>query len=334
MGIVHAMQTGQLPKKGKAGQIAKKMKKKDAEDFASTKHKGLPKKVKKENKMISLKDLMRENFEDGSFQKLSPQQRREVVEAVSRFNEFGKTIYRNNEIKEMVESVKSLTEMAGNLAIQESGDWFDAVTVKKDVKEIKSSSKVFEKTANEIASLQQRLESIYEDMGHKLGRYYKINEALDAVGKEDDDVDNDGDSDESDEYLKKKRAAITKAVKNETKLTTIAEKGDGLWANIHAKRKRGEKMRKKGDKGAPTDADFKRSQEEDIEEATFGLNESFATWKMQFAKMNISGVQLDPKKTYTVKARSTVEAIKKASKAAGLSGNDWMATQTHKLVKV
>jgi len=223
MGIVHAMQTGQLPKKGKAGQIAKKMKKKDAEDFASTKHKGLPKKVKKENKMISLKDLMRENFEDGSFQKLSPQQRREVIEAVSRFNEFGKTIYRNNEIKEMVESIKSLTEMAGNLAIQESGDWFDAVTVKKDVKEIKGSSKVFEKTANEIASLQQRLESIYEDMGHKLGRYYKINEALDAVGKEDDDVDNDGDSDEADEYLKKKRAAVTKAVKNETKLTSIVK---------------------------------------------------------------------------------------------------------------
>ena len=27
---------------------------------------------------------------------------------------------------------------------------------------------------------------------------------------------------------------------------------EGLWANIHAKRKRGEKMRKKGEKGAPT----------------------------------------------------------------------------------
>ena len=26
----------------------------------------------------------------------------------------------------------------------------------------------------------------------------------------------------------------------------------GLWANIHDKRKRGEKMRKKGAKGAPT----------------------------------------------------------------------------------
>jgi len=34
----------------------------------------------------------------------------------------------------------------------------------------------------------------------------------------------------------------------------------GLWANIHAKRKRGEKMRKKGAKGAPTKEAFKKAQ--------------------------------------------------------------------------
>ena len=33
--------------------------------------------------------------------------------------------------------------------------------------------------------------------------------------------------------------------------------GPGLYANIHAKRKRGEKMRKKGAKGAPKSSDFK-----------------------------------------------------------------------------
>ncbi len=31
----------------------------------------------------------------------------------------------------------------------------------------------------------------------------------------------------------------------------------GLYANINAKRKAGKKMRKKGDKGAPTDKAFK-----------------------------------------------------------------------------
>ena len=33
----------------------------------------------------------------------------------------------------------------------------------------------------------------------------------------------------------------------------------GLYSNIHAKRKRGEKMRKKGAKGAPTAAQFRRA---------------------------------------------------------------------------
>jgi hypothetical protein len=44
-GVVRGMQKGDLPKKGKAGQAAKEMSKKDVKDFASTKHKGLPKKV-------------------------------------------------------------------------------------------------------------------------------------------------------------------------------------------------------------------------------------------------------------------------------------------------
>ena len=44
----------------------------------------------------------------------------------------------------------------------------------------------------------------------------------------------------------------------------MARKKLGLYANIHAKRKRikagsGEKMRKKGAKGASTDANFRRA---------------------------------------------------------------------------
>lgn len=42
---------------------------------------------------------------------------------------------------------------------------------------------------------------------------------------------------------------------------TPGEKNEGLWANIHAKRARGEKMRKKGEKGAPTPDQIKRAQE-------------------------------------------------------------------------
>ena len=46
-------------------------------------------------------------------------------------------------------------------------------------------------------------------------------------------------------------------------------KNQGLWANIHAKRKRikegsGERMRKKGAKGAPTDKAIRQSQSKQV----------------------------------------------------------------------
>jgi len=44
-GIVRAMQKGDMPKDGEAGKVAGDISKKDAKDFASTKHKGLPKKA-------------------------------------------------------------------------------------------------------------------------------------------------------------------------------------------------------------------------------------------------------------------------------------------------
>ena len=43
----------------------------------------------------------------------------------------------------------------------------------------------------------------------------KKQEKLDPVGKEDDDVDNDGDVDSSDKYLAKRRKAISKAIKKD-----------------------------------------------------------------------------------------------------------------------
>ncbi len=48
----------------------------------------------------------------------------------------------------------------------------------------------------------------------------------------------------------------TKAMQKES----LEEKSKGLWHNIHMKRKRGERMRKKGEKGAPTADALKSAQ--------------------------------------------------------------------------
>ena len=62
-GVVKAMQKGDIPKKGKAGKIAKSMSKDDVDDFASTKHKGKPEKVKREQRVRELiKKMVREEL--------------------------------------------------------------------------------------------------------------------------------------------------------------------------------------------------------------------------------------------------------------------------------
>ena len=62
-GVVKAMQKGDIPKKGKAGKIAKTMDKDDVDDFASTKHKGKPEKVKREQRFRNLiKKMVREEL--------------------------------------------------------------------------------------------------------------------------------------------------------------------------------------------------------------------------------------------------------------------------------
>lgn len=156
--------------------------------------------------------------------RMTEEEKQKTLEAVSRFNELGKNVYKTQEIKELVENIKMMAENASRMAIEETADWFDAVSVKRDTKAIADSVKVFENTFTEISTLQQRLESVFEDIGTKLGKYYEINEAMDAVGKEDGDIDNDGDEDETDDYLANRRKAVAKAIANESNKSDKLEK--------------------------------------------------------------------------------------------------------------
>ena len=97
---------------------------------------------------------------------------------------------------------------------------------------------------------------------------------LDPVGKEDGDVDNDGDKDSSDSYLMNRRRAVAKAMGKKMKKEhhqkdadgkVIEHEGEeleekkGLYANIHAKRKRGEAPAKPGDEDYPAKDAFKKA---------------------------------------------------------------------------
>ena len=62
---------------------------------------------------------------------------------------------------------------------------------------------------------------------------------------------------ETEKIIKKQ---IKEGKKPKSNMPMLAKGGrPGLYANIHAKRKSGRPMRKKGDKGAPTAANFRRA---------------------------------------------------------------------------
>jgi hypothetical protein len=118
---------------------------------------------------------------------------------------------------EVAKQLSDIAESAHHHILGEQDDWFDKISVNKNMKSLKGGVVEFQKTAKEAHQLNQRLTGLYEDIGHVLNRYYDIDEAMDAIGKEDGDVDNDGDEDESDDYLRKRRKAVSKAVKKEGK---------------------------------------------------------------------------------------------------------------------
>ena len=148
---------------------------------------------------------------------LTDEQKQAFMEAVKQYKKYGEAVYRNAGLGEVYEAIKSMVEMAGKVTLSETDDWFDNVTVSRHMKRMGESFKVFEKTLKEVSTLQQRLESSYDEIGEVLNKYYEISEELDPVGKEDGDIDNDGDEDASDEYLANRRKVVTKAVQNESK---------------------------------------------------------------------------------------------------------------------
>ena len=71
---------------------------------------------------------------------------------------------------------------------------------------------------------------IITESSHNHPKNKKKNERLDPVGKEDGDIDNDGDKDETDKYLANRRKAIAKAIADKEKTDTEkdARKAKGM----------------------------------------------------------------------------------------------------------
>ena len=134
----------------------------------------------------------------------------------------------------------------------------------------------------------------------------KAGKGLDPVGKEDKDIDNDGDHDKTDKYLLKRRKAIGAAIRKKAdKKIKEAFLADGT-ISTEAKGKKSEKVDGKDETGAPIDnyASGKIKVNPDDNKKKKGANKG-----MQYAHLELDGSTLSEsqKKLYEMMKKKEEE---------------------------
>ena len=133
---------------------------------------------------MSLSNMVKEKYGDVSEQpKINSKQ---ILSKIQEFGKVGDSIYKSGDLKETAKTLSDIANSAKVHTLRETEDWFDKITVNRNMKELTNLSKNFNKLSDEASSVQQRLEALYEDMGNVLSRYYELNETHD-YGHESDD---------------------------------------------------------------------------------------------------------------------------------------------------
>lgn len=145
-------------------------------------------------KVIKMRTLVSEALWDEKDQKpLSIEEKKRCMEAIKSYGQFGKQLNSESNLIEVAKKLSELAENATNVALSETEDWFDKNTVNRNMNELKSHAKNFQKVATEAQRLQERMAAMYEDMGHILNRYYDIDGIEDGIEQAKDSVNRGSD---------------------------------------------------------------------------------------------------------------------------------------------
>lgn len=138
----------------------------------------------REVKVINGKFSLTESLGATFDRPLATEVKKHFLEIISTYTGFQEQMNRNSDIVDIAETLGGVVEAAKTLTLKEAGDWFDKVTVKRNMNELDRLDKSFDKVAVEARALDQRLSALYEDMGNILGRYYEISDLDPAVMRE------------------------------------------------------------------------------------------------------------------------------------------------------
>ena len=134
---------------------------------------------------ISLSKIVKEKYGDTDGEKVDVNG---LTNEISSYNKLGESIFGESNITKVAEKMSWIANQAKTHTLSETEDWFDKITVNRNMKELTGLSNQFGKIATEAKTLQQRMGALYEDMGSILGRYYEIGEGHVPGHDVDDDM--------------------------------------------------------------------------------------------------------------------------------------------------
>jgi hypothetical protein len=127
---------------------------------------------------ISLSKIVKEKYGDIGEDKVDIEG---LTTEIASYNTLGESLFSKSNITTVAEKLSWIANQAKSHTLSETEDWFDKITVNRNMKELTGLSGQFSKIATEAKTLQERMGALYEDMGNILGRYYKIGESVKEV---------------------------------------------------------------------------------------------------------------------------------------------------------
>lgn len=276
---------------------------------------------------------------------------------------------KSKEVYKKMQSILNEAKMTDDhwVIVKRNGNFYSGKSeIKKIVRASKNppSQKVIERhggdSAIRVGELRKKLKNM-KDTGsllNQLGEVKIYEKQLDKVNKDalkkdwedrkDQDIDNDGDTDQEDIYLHKRRQAVTKAMKKESveldEAVTAKNKKDAEKVIAYAKSNKGKGVAtKSGDNSVIPNIQIVRYLEsigkvKNVTELPSGRGWSFElkesveldeasqpTWNVSVRKaFSAGGVKVKKGDSVEVKARNTAEAIDKAMSKMGISKKDGM----------
>jgi hypothetical protein len=119
------------------------------------------------------KEILEENYFEQK-QEIPEDVKERIMTSIREYNKLGKQIYREGNLVDLAKNLSEIATFTEKYTVENSNDWFDGVTIQRNMKELKTFSSEFSKVAEAVQTHQDRMSSLYEDMGHILNRYFEI----------------------------------------------------------------------------------------------------------------------------------------------------------------